>query len=76
MARVYKKQTGLCRPDWVGEDGQVYRSYSVIYLSRGSNFAAFEGVKFVDVPVKPRRGRKLTDAQARAKAIRMAGRLR
>jgi hypothetical protein len=76
MARVYKKQVGLCRPDWTGGDGRVYRSYAVTYLSRGSNFDGVEGVKFVDVPVKPPRGPRLTEEQARAKAIRMAGRLR
>ena len=76
MARVYKKLVGLCRRDWTGGDGQVYRTYSVTYVSRTSTLDGIEGVRFVDVPVKSRTGRKLTDAQARAKAARMAGRLR
>ena len=78
MARAMRLQVGeagVLKPgvnvQFCGEsrrrDG-VWRSYSVIYVSRKG---AFEDVCFADVCVHPAGGRKLTDRQARARAKRI-----
>ena len=61
MARVYKKLVGLCRRDWTGGDGQVYRTYSVTYVSRTSTLDGIEGVRF---------DRSITDAAGNRRNFR------
>lgn len=74
--RLQIGEAGFLKPGWnvqfckeeTRRDG-VWRSYSVIYASRGG---VFEDVEFADVCVRPVQGKRLSDRQARAEAKRIA----